>query len=59
MSDPYTQFKEAWLDRVTYGSSLAGTLAEARSTMKAGPDYDEARYRAALFAAEAEHHRRS
>ena len=54
MSDVYVEFKEAWVDRVIFGSSMAGRLAHARRAMKAQPDYDEAKYHAALFAAEAE-----
>jgi hypothetical protein len=56
MSNVYEKFKEAWVDRAVVGNSVAGRLAKARSTMKAQPDYDEAKYHAALFAAEAEYH---
>ncbi|HZR76882.1 hypothetical protein [Bradyrhizobium sp.] len=56
MSDLYSEFKEAWVDRAIFGSGVAARLAKARSAMRAQPNYDDAKYLAAVFAAEAECH---
>jgi hypothetical protein len=54
--DLYLNFKDAWIDRAIFGSSMAARLANARNAMRAQPDYSEQKYRAAVFAAEAEYH---
>jgi hypothetical protein len=53
MVDVYANFANAWLVRVLHGSSFASELAEARCLMLADPHYDDAKYRAALLAADA------
>lgn len=53
MLDIYGNWASAWLAFVRHGSKFASELNEARRLMLADPNYDEARYRAALLAADA------
>ncbi len=52
MTDVYFEFESAWIDK-ELNKRDGSALAHARTRMKSDPAYDERKYCAALFRAEA------